>query len=360
MPWVDDGRRPGQVDRLDTLPLALDPEHMSAVLAERARAGVGPDFGIDALGIEIYRRHGNRCVVRYRATERGHNGTPPREWRVIGKVLPPGGGEDVDARMRELWNLGFSRGAADGIAIPEPLAYVRELSMLLQEDIGGVSLRHLLKRGPEAWQFRTAARALAKLHGCGLPAGTPRGVDEHMLRCHPRHPFLGLAFPELAPVVDDIVGRARALAERLAPLPVTPVHGDFHLGQVHVEGGSAWLVDFDALGFGDPASDLGNVLVFLSDKVRREPALAPMVEAFRDEYTARAGTDPWPRVPLYEALTHLRRACKQLRLQEPGWSDKVHAMVERGRKAIARAESLCTFPGAGHADGTGRHAGGTA
>ena len=334
MPWVDESRYPGEVDRLATLPLALDPAHMRPLLAERAPATLGTRVAIDELDVDIYRRHGNRCVIRYRAL--GDSGV---EWRVIGKVLPPGAGAVLDGNLRALWARGFQRGAADGIAVPEPIAYLPELSMHLQEDVGGVSVRNLVKRGLEERHFRIAARALAKLHACGLPVGVVRGVDAHMLRCHPRHPFLGLAFPELAAAVDDIVERARALERRLPGIPVTPVHGDFHLGQVHVDGDRAWLVDLDALGFADPASDLGNLLVFLEDKIRRDPAMAGMVQAFREEYGAHAPFPVWDRVPLYEALTHLRRACKQLRLQQPGWRDKVHAMVERSARALTLAET---------------------
>ena len=342
MPWVDEGRYPGEVDRLTTLPLALDPAHMMPVLAERA-APAG--FAIAELEVDIHRRHGNRCVIRYRA--RGtSSGNGASEMRWIGKVLPPGAGATLDANLRALWSHGFQRGAADGIAVPEPIAYLPELSMHLQEDVGGVSIRNLVKRIPEAADFRVAARVLAKLHGCGLPPGPARGVDALMLRCHPRHPFLGLAFPELAATVNDIVERARAL-ERRGHAPVTAVHGDFHLGQVHVSGEHSWLVDLDALGFADPASDLGNVLVFLEDKMRREPMLAAMVTAFRDEYTARSPFDSWARVPLYEALTHLRRACKQLRLQPEGWRDKVRAMVERASRKIAEAERLVGTPANG-------------
>ncbi|HXS82381.1 MAG TPA: phosphotransferase [Methylomirabilota bacterium] len=339
MPWVDESRYPGEVDRLATLPLALDPAHMRPVLAGRAPEAFGARFAIDALDVDIYRRHGNRCVIRYcaRGASAANGGV---EWRVIGKVLPPGAGATLDANMRALWLHGFQRGAADGISVPEPIAYLPELSMHLQEDVGGVSVRNLVKQGLDERHFRLAARTLAKLHGCGLPAGLVRGVDAHMLRCHPRHPFLGLAFPELAAKVDDIVDRARALERRLPSLPVTPVHGDFHLGQVHVDGDRAWLVDLDALGFADPASDLGNLLVFLDDKIRRDPAMADMVQAFRDEYGKHAPFPVWDRVPLYEALTHLRRACKQLRLQQPGWREKVHAMVERSAREIAEAEAL--------------------
>ena len=339
MPWVDERRYPGEIDRLETLPMALDPTHMRSVLAERAPAAFGPRFAIDAIDIDVYRRHGNRCVIRYHAFG-ASPGRGPVEWRVIGKVLPPGAGVELDANMRSLWSHGFERGGADGIAVPEPIAFLPELSMHLQEDVGGVSVRNLVKRGLEEAHFRFAARVLAKLHCCRLPAGPARGVDAMMLRCHPRHPFLGLAFPELAATVDDIVARARALELALHPLPLTPVHGDFHLGQVHVDGDRAWLVDLDALGFADPASDLGNVLVFLDDKIRRDPAMAAMVRAFREEYSAHAPAGAWNRVPLYEALTHLRRACKQLRIQQPGWRDKVKLMVERSARKLAEAETL--------------------
>ena len=86
MPWVDEGRYPGEVDRLTTLPLALDPAHMAPVLAGRALATLGEPFAIGNLDVDIYRRHGNRCVIRYRA----HGtlaGNGAAEWRVIGKVL---------------------------------------------------------------------------------------------------------------------------------------------------------------------------------------------------------------------------------------------------------------------------------
>jgi hypothetical protein len=339
MPWVDDGRYPGEVDRLETLPLALDPDHMRPILSTYAPSTLGAGFTIGDIELDIYRRHGNRCVIRYRA----HGVTAAgvvAEWRVIGKVLPPGAGEALDASMRALWAHGFARGASDGIGIPEPIAFLPALSMHLQEDVGGTSIRNLVKRGPEASQFRTAARALAKLHRCALPAGPARGVEALLLRCHPRHPFLGLAVPEIAAVVDEVVERARALEQRWPATPVTPVHGDFHLGQVHVDGDRAWLVDLDALGFADPASDLGNILVFLEDKVRREPAIGPMVEAFRDEYEAHTGSAAWERVPFYEALTLLRRASKQLRLQQPGWRDKVRGMVEHAARRIAVAETV--------------------
>jgi hypothetical protein len=48
------------------------------------------------------------------------------------------------------------------------------------------------------------------------------------------------------------------------------------------------------------------------------------------------------RIPLYQGLTHLRRACKCLRLQEKGWREKVQRMVEQGVKTIQNMSKSCS------------------
>jgi aminoglycoside phosphotransferase (APT) family kinase protein len=103
---------------------------------------------------------------------------------------------------------------------------------------------------------------------------------------------------------------------------------------VHLENGNAWLIDFDAMSYGDPASDLGNVLVFLRGKARKIPNINDLIAAFLDEYFSIMDSEIGRRVPLYEGLTHLRRACKCLRLQEEGWQRRIKRMVEQGVACI--------------------------
>jgi hypothetical protein len=339
MAWADKPLRVGEDDRLSSLPIALDEERMKGILASRAKECLGATFEIEQIDMEIYRRHANRCVVQYRMRGRRGEGFAEQEWSVIGKVLAPGVGEAVFHKMQQLWAHGFAHGAEDAIGIPEPLEFMPALSMLLQEVIGGTSVRNLAKQSREEAHFRIVARALAKLHRCPMPAGRTRTVEDLLVRCHPKYPVFSLACPELAPAIEAIVERARAAERRLAPFTPTPVHGDFHLGQVHVGDGRAWLVDFDTLGFGDPASDLGNVTVFLKDKSRHDPTMRAMMEAFLDEYFAHMEPAIGTRMPLYEALTHLRRACKQFRLQEVGWREKVEVMIERGLASMDEMEA---------------------
>jgi hypothetical protein len=182
------------------------------------------------------------------------------QWRVIGKVLNAKLGEMLFDNMRQLWLNGFSRCAEDGISMPEPLEFLPRLGMLLQEEVPGLSVKALLKQSAQKEHFRQVARTLAKLHKCPIVPSRIFKVREHLLRCRPAHEFLSLACPELAPSIDYIVERAYEIEAALGDIKLTPVHADFHLGQVHLENGHAWLMDFDVLGYGDPATDLGNLL----------------------------------------------------------------------------------------------------
>ena len=128
------------------------------------------------------------------------------------------------------------------------------------------------------------ARTLAKLHQCTFIPSRLFRVREHLLRCHPAHEFLLLACPELASSIEYIARRAFEIEAALGDLKLAPVHADFHLGQVLLENSHTWLIDFDVLSYGDPASDLGNLLVFLKSKAETNPEIEELVRAFFEEY----------------------------------------------------------------------------
>jgi aminoglycoside phosphotransferase (APT) family kinase protein len=130
------------------------------------------------------------------------------------------------------------------------------------------------------------------------------------------------------------VARAYRFEAELGAVALAPIHGDFHLGQVHLHDGRAWLMDFDALCYADPAADLGNVLVFLKARARKNPAILELTDVFLEEYYSRTGWSLAKRIPLYEGLTNLRRACKALRLGEDGWERNATRLVEAAAASI--------------------------
>ena len=324
---------PDKRDQVDAMTVAMDAEQMKTVFYPMMQNRFGEDLIINDVDIHVLRNRNKRAVLRYKVT--GSNGSRSAiEFRIIGKVYRAESAEKGYDNMAQLWENGFSRDTADGISMPEPLELNQELHMLFQEEVPGEALRMLVKQSPDPHYFKLLARGLAKLHQCPLNLVRKFMVKDHLLRCHPKHPFLAMALPEIAPKVEYIVKRAYEIEAELSDVAYTVFHGDFHLGQVHVENDLVWMIDFDTLSYGDPAADLGNMLVFLKGKARRRPAFQLCMDTFLTEYFS--GMDPKiaERIPLYEALTHLRRACKRLRLQEDGWRTKAESMINEGVEAI--------------------------
>ncbi len=329
MPYVREGD-----DAVLAIENALDKDRMEAVFAAKLKQRFGNNLQINGLRLEVIQRHTYRCVLRYHIDAFDPDRARELQWRVIGKVLKVELGEMLFDSMRQLWRNGFSRSAADGICIPEPLEFMPSLSMLLQEEVPGVSVKMLLKQSAQKEHFRQLARALAKLHKCPIVPNRSFRVREHLLRCHPAHEFLALSCPELSGPINDLVAQAYEIEAALGDIELAPVHADFHLGQVHVENGRAWLIDFDVLSYGDPATDLGNLLVFLKSKVRTNSEMAGMIEAFLEEYFSLMDRSIAARIPLYEGLSYLRRACKCFRLQADDWREKAAELVEQGVAAL--------------------------
>jgi tRNA A-37 threonylcarbamoyl transferase component Bud32 len=321
-------------DALHAIENALDKDRMRAVFAEKLERRFGRNLHINGFHLEVIQRHTYRCVLRYRIDAYDPVRAEEVQWRVIGKVLELELGEMLFDNMRQLWMHGFSRSAADRICIPEPIEFVPSISMLLQEEVPGMSVKMLLKKSAQQEHFRQLARTLAKLHKCPIVPSRIFKVREHLLRCHPAHELLALSCPELARPVNDLVAQAYEIEAALGAIELVPVHADFHLGQVHLENDQTWLIDFDVLSYGDPATDLGNLLVFLKSKARINAEIDGMIQAFLEEYFSLMDPGIAARIPLYEGLSYLRRACKCFRLQDDGWREKAGQLVAQGVAAL--------------------------
>jgi len=321
-------------DKLFTLKDASDPAAMRRILAPELPRWAGPEARFLAVQIEVLRRRKQRCVLRYRIQY--ELGGSTQTLSLIGKVYKANAGEQVAELMQRMWNAGFQRDAADRIAIPEVAAYLPRLSLLLQEEIGGEPVKNFLGTPHGERALRQMAAGLAKLHRAPIAVGEPFGLRDHLRRCHPRPQVLYDRCPELRPAIDEILAESLRLE---AAYEYTPglIHGDFHMGQVHVSPERVWLIDFDACCTADPAADLGNVLVFLKGKARKFPDAPQLADAFLDEYFKTMPADILQRVPLFEAITHLRRACKRLRFQEDGWQKKARKFIDESLESLAAA-----------------------
>ncbi len=254
---------------------------------------------------------GRRCVLAYTLTGRAG------EQRVIGKVYRDERGERLRALQHYLWQTGFGPDAPDGIQVPEALAYVPEMRMLVQAQAAGATLNELAAQ-PEVAAVALAQRCaegLAKLHATAPPA-----LDLPMYDLAAELNSLTRFTAELTAQRPAAAPAVRALSERLtawgqalpAPTRHTLVHRDFYYSQVLVDGPRLTLIDFDLLALGDPAIDVANFLAHLVllglDRLGGAEAWAEAGRAFLTAYTQLqpVPADFYSRLAFYEAATYFR------------------------------------------------------
>ncbi len=312
---------------------ALDPDYMLGTMRGFVREGLKSRPVARSIAVE----HLERRLLRYHV----HFDSHPT-WSVIGKVYEnPFAGQRSFNGMRRLWDGGFSFKPPVSVHIPQPYGYISHLRLLLMEEVPGRPLKALVKRKlATVDDMRLYAVALAKLHRSATVPSVPFRVDDHLaIRCDGRHEALAETFPAAAAQVRSIVERARELEASLEA-PMTAVHGDFHLGQVHVSDGEAWILDLDPLHFGDPAYDVAMTFVMLKhlDLKLQEPSyIQSLRDAFIQTYFQGGHYEIAARVPMHAALIHLKRACKRFRYQdEPGWQETILHQIDEGAMCMDR------------------------
>lgn len=321
---------------------ALDPTSMRTAL----RAVVRDRFGTSVAVQHMTAEPDGRSLIRYKLQmyELGGLRQSLWPWRIVGKVYAtPAAGQCSFDAMRRLWDSGFAHRSPVEVRIPEPYTYLSDLRLLLMEEVPGQPLKTLLKKqlaGPE--HMRLLATAMAKVHCFPLRFGAPFTIEDHLtIRCSALPEVLAEAFPALGHAIQWIVDTAKDIHNRAGDEIFTLAHGDFHLGQVHLRNNVLWLLDLDPLHYGDPAYDVAMVFVALK-QLEKQTKQSAYIRALRDVFvSAYFSLMDWQvarRVPLHEALIHLKRACKRFRWQdEPGWSDTIRLQI---RQSVTCLEAM--------------------
>lgn len=314
------------------LGLAQDEERIEPALLAALESRLGTTARIRGVKSTILKRR----TLRY---ELELEGPGPRTRTLIGKVYESSaaGARAFDAVR---WLNEEVAGGPGCLAVPRALAYLPDFALVLMEEAGGRALQRLLKDGSAAPEHLALfARAALELHGLPRPFGAPFTLDDHLaLRCAGLTGALEAAFPALARPIERILASARRAETGVLAPACTVSHGDYHPGQVHLDGERVWLVDLDPLHQGNPGYDLAMALFSLKrlettpEEARR---IAPLRASFLATWFERAEPRRAARLPLDVALIYLKRACKRFRWQdEERWPDAVRAQVELAERCI--------------------------
>jgi hypothetical protein len=276
---------------LPALDIALDAERVGAVLAERTGVG-GPPTAIEVLA----HKRGQRCTIRYTFDDRS----------LVGKVY------------RRTVLASRVGGWIRAVGEPEPLAVVDELGLLIRPYVAGRDLRHAL----DTPAIGAAADRIAALHAAPPPPAVKAKPLAHELDKLDR-------WCEEVDAAGVLVGALHALAHRLAPAAPTLIHRDFYYANVLWDGSRVWLLDFDELGVGDPAFDVGHFLAHLEVLAYRTTGrFDANADAAARFLAAYPPLDP-DHVRFYRAYTFMKLAATAARRRPPDWRNETAAFVRR-------------------------------
>jgi Ser/Thr protein kinase RdoA (MazF antagonist) len=253
---------------------------------------------------------------------------------VFGKLYRKNRGEKKFANLQSLWRAtSHHHHQTLSFGMPEPLAYLPELGMVLQCAVSGKQFAELSSGADLIEAMQHVARNLAALHGLDLVAEARTAMDDHVRKyCHPAPLALMTACPELAALVKKILIRF-VHDNCLQQAPVCPVHGDLGLAQIFIANDQAFFIDFDGFGLSHAALDVANFLVAL--KIHFGSQSNTLARLFLEIYLENQSPEKLAGLGLYQAFACLRRALIAFRLQsDPEWRQQAQQLLETGLAAL--------------------------
>ncbi len=326
--WIgwDDGRSTVSVAPVDAafpqLVRLHDPGHLRDVLRGTPGLTSSVDGAAGEIAVETVRfRPGQRHVLRVCAGDEGHaffakvyrdergQRTVSAAARVAGALAAQGGtgtasaGVYVAADRTVLWAAAPGDSLADVVATS-----------------GAAAARH----------GASAGCALRRLHDAidvaGLPdrPGAAQQADETLRTAE----LVDALLPPVGSRLRLAVVRALDVLSALPSEPRTLTHGDVKCDNLLVGSAGVHLLDFDRVGRGDPAADLGK---FLADLRWCAAADERVVGALHEALLTGYGAVPSARLArarAYEGLLHLRMAARRVPISDPDWAARVTHAVQ--------------------------------
>jgi aminoglycoside phosphotransferase (APT) family kinase protein len=323
---------------IPTLEAVFDPVTMRQHLRQALPAAWEPG---EDIRFQVLKRHRSRCTFEI-AWPAAHG------WRcLVGKVYATDR-SDVYRAMQAIRRAGF--GPEGGLSIPEPLAYVPELRLLLQEKVQGPRAKQTLLTGHDSDRAEASERCaqwLARFHATAPRWGRSYRLDDHLDSVNQwSQSFAGLGGP-LADMATRLGEHLNAAARGLRPIGLYAGHGHYTCGQILLDAGRTVTVDWDGYDVADPCRDLAQFLVELKRIGRKNPGCIPTLDraadVFLKTYLSQGRSEVSTNLPFHAAAVCLRLAKKDIDKRAVRWPEKAAAMLDEGLRVLALGlESWCS------------------
>jgi len=267
----------------------------SATMARRL-SGVFGEAAVTGAHL-IRHKPGRRAIVGYDLDSGGH---------LYGKTFASGRGPKV-YRITQL--ICSARAFGPDVALPEPVAYLADLKLLIQREVGGEPAERAL-RGGDLGLARRIAEALHRFHTSGLDLGRTHELAKELSPLGMRTEAVVTQCPDLQELAWSCQARILALADRPFPWRLRPIHRDFYHDQVLIDGDDLAVLDLDDATMSEPAVDVANFAAHLRLLGIQHPGRAAVLTRVEDTFvrTYRAlGPDLDPALLRFLTATTLLR-----------------------------------------------------
>ncbi len=147
--------------------------------------------------------------------------------------------------------------------------------------------------------------------------------------------YVAVLAPDAYRMAENLANQALDVLTEAAPCETTLLHHDLKCDHLLVHRGALGVIDLDAVGWGDPASDVARLLADLTWW-----APAPWRQAVRSSFVDGYGrNDPAfvRRVAAWEVLATIKQAARRIPVLDNGLSERFTDAVAAARSAMERA-----------------------
>ncbi|MDQ3653514.1 MAG: phosphotransferase [Chloroflexota bacterium] len=241
----------------------------SATMARRL-SGVFGEAAVTGAHL-IRHKPGRRAIVGYDLDSGG---------QLYGKTFASGRGPRV-YRITQL--ICSARAFGPDVALPEPVAYLADLKLLIQREVGGEPVDRALRGGDLDLAARIAV-ALHRLHVSGLDLGRTHDLAKELSPLGMRTEAVVAQCPDLQELAWSCHTRIHGLAARPFPWRLRPIHRDFYHDQVLIDGDDLAVLDLDDATMSEPAVDVANFAAHLRLLGYQHPGSAAALTRVEDAF----------------------------------------------------------------------------
>jgi len=314
------------------LPQATDAEAMWHVLSTLHGGFAGSKRRIERLHVERVRYTPEiSAILRYDLDE-------PDGMRsaVYGKVQPGHRGLRTYQLEQKLWRAAVE---SDGLLrIPRPLAFVRELGLLLEGAVPGEPVKG--DRSSKEFQGvgTAAAEAIAVIHETGMEPDERIHIEKELDRLDSVAEQFIYVDPKAHFLLSELLLHIRDRLERTYEEEVVATHADLKYDQFMFDAGTYSLIDFDYFALAETSYDLAKFCAYAipsapggwEDTVIAEAVRRSFLNRYR-ELRPHATLD---RFQIYEALILALRAMTMMWSQHRGWEHAAEVFLVMAQERL--------------------------